>query len=190
MALNIGVDLDGVCYDFGSAFRKFLVTVHGFDPITLPTPTTWDFFSEQWGISDSQFFKYYAEGVDTGHILWEGRPHPGCVEVIGKLRQDGHSINIVTHRTVGKEAVRATMHWLQSNKISYDSITFAADKTIVKNNIFIEDNVENFVALENAGVRSVLMDQAWNTYFKTQYRVFDWDEFYTFVNEWEYNNGS
>jgi len=187
MGLNIGVDLDGVCYDFGNAFRRFLVMKKGFDPLTLPTPTCWDFFREQWGISNDEYFKLYAEGVDAGIILWTGRPHPGCAEVISNLRKEGHKINIVTHRTVGKQAIPATVDWLQRNGIVYDTITFSADKTAVKNDLFIEDNIKNFIALEEAGVRSVLMDQAWNIEHETPYRVYDWDDFYDFVIDWEHS---
>ena len=39
----LGVDLDGVCADYNTAFRAAVARHRGVDPSTLTTEVTWDF---------------------------------------------------------------------------------------------------------------------------------------------------
>ncbi len=178
--LNIGVDLDGVCYDFGESLRQYLVHHEGFSLDVLHYPKVWNFFLD-WGMTTEEYLEAYARGVDAGYVLRQGAPHDGCIKTLEMLKADGHQLNIVTYRTVGSKAIENTMAWLQEYSIPYDTICFSKDKTVVKNDVFIEDNVENFEALESAGIRSFLMDRPWNTQKQTGFRVWDWSDFYSYL---------
>jgi uncharacterized HAD superfamily protein len=103
---------------------------------------------------------------------------------MNRLREDGHTLHIVTYRTVGRRATQNTMEWLQRESIPYDSITFSKDKTIVNNDFFIEDNLDNFHALNRAGIVCYLMDRPWNE-IENVYnrRVSGWEDFYWRINE-------
>ena len=179
---NIGIDLDGCAYDFGASLRKFLVEHEQFDPVLLGETKVWDFFLE-WGLSLGEYLDYYAKGVDAGVVLLDGPPHDGCKKYLERLREDGHKLNIVTYRTVGKRAVQNTMEWLQREEIPYDSITFSKDKTIIDNHFFIEDNLDNYHALNRAGIHPYLMDRPWNENENVANRVNDWEDFYWRINE-------
>jgi 5'(3')-deoxyribonucleotidase len=180
--LDIGVDLDGVCYDFVGALRHYLVTHEGFPEYDLGESTSWNFFKDNWNMSTSDFLKFFAAGVDAGIVFIHGEAMEGCAETITRLRERGHKVHIVTHRSVGTLSVASTDAWLRREGIPFDTLCFSEDKTIVKTDIFIEDKVENFCALERAGVDAVLMNQKWNAHHPTQYRVNNWKEFGNFVD--------
>lgn len=182
-SLHIGIDLDGVCYDFAKSLSEYLVESEGFDPDSLPEPTCWEFYEKDWGLTLDEFLTLFAKGVDAGYVFRVGDPHDDCVEIMRTLHLD-HSLHIVTHRTIGERGVQNTMEWLFEKQIPYDTITFSRDKTIVKTDLFIEDNVDNFLALEEAGVQAVLMDRPWNQHLDTPYRVEDWCAFYEYVEEY------
>jgi 5'(3')-deoxyribonucleotidase len=175
--LAIGIDLDGVVFDFCDNYRDYLVQHHKFDKLSLPDAEVWDFFSHQWNLTTEDFLHFLAQGIEDEFIFVLGDPVVGAVDAIRKLGDQGHCIHIVTHRMFGAKSIANTERWLRDNDISYNSLTFSADKTIVKTDVFLEDNVENFQALESVGVRAYLMDRKWNAHYDTGYRVFDWDDF-------------
>lgn len=184
---RIGVDLDGVCYGFTDSLRQYMVDHKGYDPKDLPDSTSWDFHKVDWNWTTEEFLQHFAAGVDAGVVFLHGAPEEGTVKYIRKLREDGHSIHIITHRAVGTKSVQNTGEWLAREEIPFDSLTFSADKTVVKTDYFIEDNVDNFLALEAAGTRPVLMRRPWNSYFDTPYEVTTWEQFYEFVTVKEHN---
>ena len=177
--MRIGVDLDGVCYNFTNSLRKFLVEHKGVDARTLPETTCWDFFSVDWGLTLEEYLTYAAEGVDAEVVFLDGPAHTGCKSVLDTLHEDGHTIHIVTHRFFGQKSVSNTEKWLRREKIPFDTLTFAKDKTVVPVDIFIEDNVENAVALRDAGTECWIIDRPWNQHDPAgdDYRVLDWWEF-------------
>lgn len=174
--LAIGVDLDDVCYSFILAFIHFLVEHKGFDPDDLPYPKTWD-VHEEWNMDIQTWLDLFAEGVDSGIIFLHGGPFDGAVEVLTRLREQGHSIHIVTHRMVGDLAVQNTMEWLQREGLPYDTLTFAKDKTVIKTDIFIEDSVANWENLWMAGTEAYLITRPHNEDYDTSFRVASWEEF-------------
>lgn len=172
MRLRIGVDLDGVVYDFVAAFRRHLVSV-GHAPDELPEPEQWEMW-EAWGLSQSTWFEHFAAGIACGEIFGSGDPYPGAVAALSDLHARGHSIHIVTARGVHPAAVGLTSHWLAEHRIPYSTLTFAADKTVIPCDIFIEDSVDNARALGSA---AVLMDRPWNRDAPGIERVPSWDGF-------------
>lgn len=180
--LAIGVDLDDVCYSFVLAFIHFLVEYKGYRLEDLPYPQTWD-VHEEWGMDIQTWLDLFAEGVDAGVIFLHGGPFDGAVEVLTRLRDQGHSIHIVTHRMVGDLAVQNTMEWLQREGLPYDTLTFAKDKTIIKTNIFIEDSVANWENLWAEGIEAYLITRPHNKHYDTDFRVGSWLEFEQKVNQ-------
>lgn len=175
---RIGVDLDGVVYNFGDALREFVYRYENVERGTLPNPTSWEFYEVDWGWDLDKFMYYFTKGVDAGFIFVYGGAEAGAAKNIARLRDDGHSIHIITHRSVGTHSVSNTGVWLKRAGIEYDELCFSKDKTTIPTDIFIEDNVENFLALEAVGTRAFIMDRLWNRHLDTSHRVSSWDEFY------------
>lgn len=172
-----GIDLDGVCYDFVESVRSYLIGSHGFLRDELPETTSWNFYEDNWEMSYETYLEYVTMGVDEGHIFLDGDPIEGTFAALCSIKDMGGQVNIVTHRYQGKHSVQNTVEWLQREGIPFDTLTFAKQKSIVNNDVFIEDNVDNFMDLERNGIRSFLIDRPWNRYHDTPYRVFSWGEF-------------
>ena len=175
-ALQLGIDLDGVVYNFVDALREYLVQQRGFPRYELGESTSWNFFKDNWGMDTQTFLSLFRDGVQSGHIFVTGEPEPGSIEALTTLREAGHSIHICTYRTIGPRAIPSTVAWLDIHGVPYDTITFAEDKTIIKADAFVEDKVENFEALEGVGTRSIIFDQKWNAHLDTEWRARNWKQ--------------
>lgn len=184
---RIGVDVDGVCYDFISALRKYINETTGKPLHEMPDAKCWDFFEEQWSIDASQYVKLVTDGVSDGKLFWNGDIYPGCLKAISKLKDMGHEIVFITARKFhGIEAIceQATISWIEKNRLPYNKIIVDNDKTGYDLDILIDDSpnqIENHVL---HGEHAVVFDQPWNTEIKYCDRVYGWDHVVTYVEKY------
>lgn len=179
--LAIGVDLDGVCYDFDGSFIHYLTEYRGIDPTRLPRPQRWEFWPD-WGMEFDEWLQYFNEGVDDRVIFMHGHAAWDSKFALKRLKSDGHTVHIVTHRQNGRRAVENTVDWLRREQIPHDTLTFAKDKTVIKTDLFIEDNVDNYNALREAGVEAWIVDRPWNINYDVPHRVQNWNQFLRIVD--------
>lgn len=161
--MRVGVDVDGVLYDYAMSVRRYLHGI-GFPRAQLaPEPNRWEFY-EDWGLTVDEFIVHAAQGVDAGTILIVGDPYPGSSEAMRRIRDAGNTIHIITDRRAGSpgKPESATRRWLDHHELPFDSLTFAADKTIVRTDMMIEDKLANYYALIEAGCDAYLYDRPWN----------------------------
>lgn len=124
------------------------------------------------------FFKEHAKG-----IFQDSLPYPGAVDFTRRLDYDGHNIHIVTRQMPGVE--NYTVEWLRKHGFKYDTLHFTKDKTIVKGDVTIEDNLENLIECswdENV----VCFAQNWNRGF-SGFRTNDYNAIANHINnldEW------
>lgn len=165
-SLRVGFDLDGVVYDFRAAISQYLVAV-GHDQCTLDKALPhWNFF-EGWGLTVDEYMDLYQSGVDAGYVLRVGEPLPGSVEATQRLAEAGHTVHIVTDRSVGSTpgvSARHTAAWLAEHGFVFHSLTFSSDKTVVPTDFFIDDKYENYVARVQVGLDCHLLTQPWNSH--------------------------
>lgn len=162
--MRVGIDLDGVCYDFAASVREYLCnTVGTHDPDRCTDPTRWEFY-EDWGLDLPAFLDVFHEGVNAGVIFTHGDPHPNVAEAFAVIHGAGHSIHIVTDRSVGEPGASeaATAAWLDRHGLRFDSLTFSADKTVVALDVMVDDKLANYDALDDAGVEAYLLTRPWN----------------------------
>jgi hypothetical protein len=176
--VKLGIDLDGVCYDFIGAYRHYLANHLGWNPRDCPEPTVWECYT-QWNLDVADFVRILNEGVDAGVIFTHGDPYPGSRDALFRLRDAGHTLHVITDRNVGRPgaAQQATAAWLAQHDLPYDSLTFSADKTIVQTDAMIDDKIENYRALDKVGCWSYLLDRPWNQKAGYYQRVADLGEF-------------
>jgi uncharacterized HAD superfamily protein len=155
----------------------------------MPPAQRWEFY-EDWGYSPKEFMQHFAEGINGGVIFMHGTPMDDCHDHISQLRKSGHSIHIVTNRSVPGAVDQGhanTRKWLQKHNIEYDSLGFSSDKTtVLPVDVFFEDSPRNAKALLDAGCpRVALYDQAWNKHHHDPRwnRVKSWDEFMVWVGD-------
>ena len=164
--LDVGVDLDGVCYDFVDALRSWVATTTGRCPSTLPEPTCWDFPMADWGMTVEEFLAHFHAGVAAEHIFAVGDPYPGVAAGLRALVGAGHRVHIVTDRSVGLFGVgeRLTRSWLARHDLAHTTLTISADKTSVRTDVFVEDRPKNYDQLVAAGVDVFLRDHPYNAH--------------------------
>ena len=162
--MRIGFDLDGVWYDFRQSLSDYLVATGRSDCTVANAAPHWDFF-KGWGMSVGEFMEAYRESVDCEFMFINGEPYPGAVESSAILANAGHSIHVVTDRSVGSKRGASsilTAKWLAENGFIFDSLTFTSDKTSVHTDAFVDDRAENYLALKAAGVNAYLLTRPWN----------------------------
>lgn len=165
---RVGIDLDGVGYVFGESWVRAAKSLFG-DSYVDVDPNSGDWYYYRTAYTDQEFLDAFAFGVDNG-IIFTGPANDGFAEMIKAIKMHGHSVHIVTDRSVGSpgNAQRNTIAWLAQHGVPYDSITFSRDKTVVKTDFFIDDKLENYDALREAGTACYLLNRPWN-------QTEDWD---------------
>ncbi len=177
--LRVGVDLDGVVYDFVGALRSYIHRTTGRPLASMPPADSWEFWSKQWKLDKEEFLRFYRDGILDGFIFSEGAPFPQAVESARELVALGHELHIVTSRAIPgaeDEARAATVDWLRRIGFPYESLTIASDKASVPTDIFIDDSMENYDRLDKAGHFPWLYTQMWNASHPGR-RVLSWGEF-------------
>lgn len=171
-AMRVGIDLDGVCYDFAASVREYLCNREGtHDPEACADPERWEFY-EDWGLDLPAFLDAFHAGVNAGVIFSHGAPFPNVAEAFARIKAGGHSIHIVTDRSMGNPGASeaATSAWLARHGLPFDSLTFSADKAVVNLDVMVDDKLANYDALEAAGIRAYLLTRKWNQHDLTPRR--------------------
>lgn len=163
--MRVGFDLDGVLYDFGESVRRYLDSigqVYGWKD-DAHEPHHWDFY-EYWHMTREDFVQVCHDGVDAGFIF-SGPARPNAAEAVNRVADLGHEIIIITDRFFGgkpENSHTATTEWLAEHGIPYHELHFSPNKLLVPTDTFVEDKLENYDALTAGGVKTFLINRAWN----------------------------
>jgi 5'(3')-deoxyribonucleotidase len=160
-----GVDLDGVCGDYTSAFRRVVAADRSVDPITLSDARSWDF--AEWGIVGPDEFDRLHRLAVLEHRMFRHMPAmPGVAEALWRLSDAGVWIRIITHRLCVNwghaVAVADTVAWLDEQGIPYRDICFLGAKPEVEADSYIDDAAHNVEALRAAGNHVIVFDAPYN----------------------------
>ena len=161
MITDVGIDLDGVMYDFASVFHEFVQNRSG---ITLPKPTKWDFYKD-WGMTDKDFDDLLAEAIENTRIFDSIAPMENTIEGWNLLKANDIKIHVLTHR--GHLAYAQTVNWLTRYGLIPDSLHFGNDKTILSTIALdecaaIDDYTLYYDKYEKANILSFMRTQPWN----------------------------
>jgi 5'(3')-deoxyribonucleotidase len=161
----LGVDLDGVCGDYTTAFRNIVAAERGVAPESLPDARSWNF--TEWGISGSEEFDRLHRVAVLEHRMFRHMPaFPDAAEVLWRLSDAGVWIRIITHRLYVNwghaVAVADTVAWLDDKGIPYRDICFLGAKPEVEADCYIDDAAHNVVALRQAGNQVIVFDAPYN----------------------------
>lgn len=161
MITDVGIDLDGVMYDFVGAFKEFCENRMGKE---LPPATKWDFYHD-WNMDDKTFQLWLDDAVEDMRLFNWYNPLPNVISGWEKLREQGLRIHILTHRN--QNAYNQTVQWLSRNNLVPDHLHFTENKTIIKrlakdSCATVDDHIPFYDSYVNAGVISFLHTQPWN----------------------------
>lgn len=164
-AFRVGFDIDGIGFNFGDSCKRYLDHIglgHLWKSGPNPEPY-WDFFKD-WGWDSKQFVEFCNAGADAGFIFG-GPVREGYAEALKAVAEMGHHIIVATDRPFGSTpevSEKLTVDWFAQHGMEYDELWFTADKTLPDCQFFIEDKLENYDALVDAGVKAFLLNRAWN----------------------------
>lgn len=172
-----GVDLDGVCADYTSAFRAFVAEAKGVSLESLPLERSWDF--REWGLDDAEFAELHRAAVTEGRILSDLAPIEGAADALWRLSDAGVWIRIVTHRLYvnwGHAAAAGdTVAWLDAASVPYRDLCFVGKKRDVGADAYIDDGPHNVTSLRAAGRAVIVFDQPYNRHLGGP-RAHTWEE--------------
>ena len=161
----LGVDLDGVCGDYTTAFRAVVAEDQGVDPETLGDARSWDF--AEWGIGGPDDFDRLHRLAVLEHRMFRHMPVlPGVADALWRLSDAGVWIRIITHRLCVNWghaiAVADTVAWLDEKGIPYRDICFLGAKPEVEAHCYVDDASHNVEALRGAGNHVIVYDAPYN----------------------------
>jgi len=163
--MRIGWDIDGVGFVFGDSLHNHMKhTGHGHLWKSGPTPEPYWHFYKDWGWTDQQFVEFCNEAADCG-CLFTGPVRKGYAEGIRAVHDLGHENIFITDRSFGSSpevSELLTYAWFEMHDIKYDELHFSRNKTVVPTDMFIDDKLENYDALDLAGTDVYLLTRPWN----------------------------
>ena len=178
----IGVDIDGVIVDLGSAMLPLLSEVCA-RPVLYQDLCAWD-LGKALNI-DEKTMAYTWEQIQDDDLLRHAPPIKGAIEGLSALSK--HEIWLVTSRPMSTQSL--TLSWLHDYKVNYDHIVFdrRGDKLSVGPtfDLFVEDFIEEAYAIAEAGIFTILFDQPWNQASKLPAnckRAHNWDGVLQLIN--------
>ena len=162
--LILGVDLDGVCADYTTAFRPLVAQELNIPLSSLPEERSWDF--SEWGLSPKQFEDLHHKAVEDYRMFRSMPVFENASEVLWRLSDAGVWIRIITHRLYVNwghaVAVTDTVEWLDQARIPYRDICFLGDKPEVEADIYLEDAPHNIASLRSSGNSVIVFDAPYN----------------------------
>lgn len=188
------IDLDAVCADYETAFKRVVAEVQGVDARSIGPLVEWDFISDPtWPIhSRQEFLDLYRFAVEERKMLRYMPEMPGCSDALWALNDelDVH-IRVVTHRLVhnwGHDlAVADTVRWLQAPRsdgrprIPYRDLCFLGEKADIDGDLFIDDAPHNVAAIREAGIPTMVFTAGYNKDMEGP-RADNWDDVYRFAS--------
>lgn len=196
--MNIGIDLDGVLTNY----RQFAIEqgqkyCKENDKGKLVNPEAY-YMKDMYNWDEKTDYDFWIKNIFS--YATENPAIQGASENTKKLKEDGHTIFIITARKFAtpddncKEEIREKMkktvkEWLAKNEIKYDYIIFSKEdkcKNIIENNIdvMIEDSPNNVKSLSKL-TKIICMDWPYNKGIENDniYRCYNWNEIYDKILE-------
>ena len=193
----IGIDVDGVLTDIGEFKLKQIL-----EYLRKNSKGNLDYLDEMSENDEVKELNFIKKNIFR--FAKDVKPTLGASKNIKKLKNDGHTIYIITARLLARPSINKLMDptgklknkmrklvvdWLDEHQIFYDNIFFTnKDKssTIIKNKIdvMIEDSVENIKSLSNI-TKVICMNREYNKNIKGNniIRCYNWDEIYDKIKE-------
>lgn len=190
--MKIGIDLDGVVFDSEKEFRVYselydMLDLKQNSKIDNKELKVQDRFKWTQGETNEFLNKYHKQ------IIVESNFMPGVKRVLQLLKQDGHSLILITARGgINKDMIKITEERLKKSGMDiFDKYYWATenkDEVCVKENvdIMIDDFNEKCKSIANKKIKTIYLKDApsydlkENEYIKVLY---NWGEIYRYIKE-------
>lgn len=139
---------------------------------------------------DYEELQYFLREIQE-EITNRAIPRDGVVEIIKKLRKEGHLIYIVTARDseFHDDPYNLSKNWLEKNNIEYDKlIVNARQKAPIceqeKIELFIDDQLNNCLDIQKVGIKAIQISDD-DKKFENIITLHNWNEIYRYIQEME-----
>ena len=191
----IGIDIDDTISDLSEIFLKYATMYNKEKEINFEIDKTQWELDKAYGWNDNNFFEFSKKYLKK--LLNEAKPKKNCVNIIDKLREEGHKIIIITARNNEElsDPYAITEEWLKLNNIKYDKLIVNSSKKeedCINNkvDVFIDDRLENCESVhKKLNIPVLLFNSVYNTNDNNSLieRVFSWDEVYSKIKNMNFD---
>lgn len=196
--MNIGIDIDDtITKTYEKTFPKALEFVEKVlkRKIELDYSKTFDhnYIENVLKLSDEEADLFWRQNLEN--LLNIVEPKENSIEVINKLKSEGHKIIIITARwnTDYINSDKISKQWLERYNLKYDKLftNLESKKQTAINekiDIFIDDSIRNCREVSEAGIKCLLFESEVNKK-NEESKKFDivnsWEEIYDKINKEE-----
>lgn len=178
MTKRIGLDMDGVIYNWFTNLRRTMCFEFGLDWRDCPHPTEW---GVPW-MTGEMWEWYYGH---PKHIFFDGDPYAGAIDGVLDLCEIAE-VSILTHGAPASKKWKRL--WLASQGLEHREMhVFPTDgmKSSQICDIYIDDGLHNLedLRVKRPNSRLILMDRPWNRHDSSFERVRGWKELVMSVEE-------
>ena len=172
---RIGLDLDGVCYNYSATACMLLNHYKGYN-LDWTQTDSWDWLKSQVSNNDWQWL--WSQGVKEGLFRY-GNIIKGAAEGVKELAKMG-KIAVVTSRPDSARLV--TLDWLSFMEFPISELHIMGhgqNKSTTKVDVAIDDAPHVAEDYIQAGIPVVLFDRKYNQMVPEQtllYRAYDWKD--------------
>ena len=189
--MNIGIDIDNVISNFDEVLKKeFLIHDKELRNTGIINPEA-HMTKGMFDWTDDEIWTFYLENI--GRITPSLDVIEGASKYIKKLKQDGHTIYIISGRDNGEytDSYNMTKNWLEKYDITYDKLflvdaynSHSKTEICLENNvdIMIDDSKRMCTDIKKHGIRAFIMDTPYNRDTNEFKRVCSWKEIYDIIS--------
>lgn len=172
MIERIGLDMDGVIYNWYINLKKLMVKEFSLDSRELKHP-------QEWGVpwmTDEMWDWYYAHPEE---IFTLGEAYDNAVWGSMRLQDMTGNLSILTTARPGAEALKEK--WLEAWSVDYDELIVGDldwNKSEQECNLYIDDGLHNLEQIreEHPNADLILMDRPWNRHSDEFVRARGWQD--------------
>lgn len=190
--MNIGIDIDNVISNFNEELLKVYMEhdkeLRNTGIINKNAPYIRNGMFD-W--TDEEEKTFYKENIER--IAINLKAIEGASKYIKKLKQDGHTIYIISGRDNGEytDPYNMTKNWLEKYDIVYDKLflvdaynSHSKTEICLENNvdIMIDDSKRMCTDIKKHGIRAFIMDTPYNRDTNEFKRVRSWEEIYNIIS--------
>lgn len=183
--MNIGIDIDDTMTDSYETIVPMIGIAYGMNiEKILKTAPTYNAFKK----TLANYEEFVAKNFPT--MATVAPLKKDVVNVIKKLKEDGHRIVIITGRNYDEypDPYQISYDYLKRNHVPFDKlIVNARDKAkqcILENiDVFIDDNTQICKSVAKTGIRTYQFETLFNKRVKTLDKVESWEDLYNKISK-------
>ena len=164
--MRIGLDVDGVMYQFHRTACYMLRTMKGYpDTLRVENWTSWNWIKDN--VSKEDWRWLWSEGVELG-LFRHGHLHQGTIEAVRELSLRGDVVIITQRRP---NLMQDTLDWLSYHKFPINELHLLhedeAKSSVPHCDYYVDDKPDNVIDLrDNTKAAMVfLWQRPWNKGF-------------------------